>query len=109
MPPRTTPNTSRFLAKLWLRDIFLQWRTYTLQVIAIGLRTENLQLRMRLPKEENTIWHMHKKELIILAQVELRMSFQEANRQTVIVLRELIQKNRDAEKEQKDQSDSLPG
>ena len=109
MPRRATSNTFRFPTKLWLHNIFLQWRTYTLQVIAIGLRTETLQLRLHAGPKANSIWHMNKKELVLLAQVELGISFEEVNRETVIVLRELIQKNRDAEKEQKDQSDSLPG
>ena len=108
MPRRATSNTFRFPTRLWLHNIFLQWRTYTLQVIAIGLRTETLQRKLHAGPEANSIWHMHKKELVLLAQVELGISFEEANRETVVVLRELIRRSRDAAKEQKDPLDSLP-
>ena len=77
-----------------LRAVFANWALVTQRVIRSAADDERERLRERLGKQKDSIWTMSKVEVAEVAHRELGMNYQQANRETLVTLREKIRQAR---------------
>ena len=92
----------------FLRRVFAAWRMRTLMTLVQVLKSENQSLTERLGKQKSSIWSMRKEDLIEVARKELGMNRWDAEKETVITLREKIRRNRSQIQEESDPLVTLP-
>ena len=93
---------------LLVRLIFVNWQMVTKATLAAALVRENERLSALLQKQKDSIWQMHKSDLVELAIAELGMTRTEAGKETVVTLRERIRRQRHDLSAHKDPLKQLP-
>ena len=88
------------------REVFQAWKIYLLENKCATLHEELVEAREK--AKPNSIWNMRKADLVELARKELEMRPDQANRYTVIELRELLRRERKAVEAFADPHASLP-
>ena len=91
-----------------VRRVFAAWRMRALRTMVETLKSEVRALRERLGKQKSSIWQMRKEDLIELARRELGMPRPDAEKESVITLREKIRRNRAQVQEEADPLVTLP-
>ena len=91
-----------------LRATFQAWELYVTKAYVQSLETENERLRTLVKKKSESIWEMTKADLVEVARRELGMTKTQAEKDTVIILREKIRRNREVVAEAQDPMLVLP-
>ena len=79
---------------MMMQLVFAEWALITQRIQRHAAQTETERLRERLGKQKDSIWTMTKDELVEVAHRELQMSYQKAQKETVVTLRERIRQAR---------------
>ena len=96
------------LAVTFLRVVFQAWELYVAKTYIKALETENQRLQAIVGKKAESIWDMKRADLVEVARSELGMTMAQAEKETVITLREKIRRNREIVKEAQDPMLVLP-
>ena len=88
---------SRWL-EVWCRCLFQAWKLVLVERVLVGQMAEVESLKKKLGKKSDSIWNMNKAELAEVARKELGMNAVQADRETVITLREKIKNSREVNK-----------
>ena len=78
--------------------VFQSWGLLTVRMQLEAERMDNARMKNKLGKKAESLWTMNKAELVELARQELSMSQVQAEKETVVTLRERIRSKRDMEK-----------
>ena len=91
-----------------LRVVFLAWAVYNGRAQKEMARSEVQRLNTLVGRKKDSIWEMTKAELVETARMELGVTLAQANKDTVIVLREKLRRNRELVKQGADPLNSAP-
>ena len=91
-----------------LRLTFAAWRLVTSLTETASLKADNERMTEMLGKKAHSLWTMRKEDLIETARKELGMSRAQAEKETVVTLRERIRRERSVAVEQADPLLILP-
>ena len=87
---------------LILRIVFMAWERIGVKTLNAALEEENERLKNLLGKQSESIWVMRKVDLVNLAVKEIGMTRTDAEKDTVLTLREKIQRQRQVTRETED-------
>ena len=91
-----------------LRGLLLAWRLVIAQTHREAEEMENARLKAKINQKANSLWTMTKEELVSEARRCLHMTIPEAQSKTVLVLRELLKRDRDKQKIEIDPELQIP-
>ena len=94
--------------KTWLTMLLRVWALYTTRVRLEACALELERVKEKLGKRQSSIWNMNKAELVEVARKELGMSLMQAEKETVMALRERIRSAREVANMESDPLARLP-